>query len=110
MVRANNRVAFQMAHLLSSFDMRRPIIQGAPIRDLAPLSLGRKLTGLLGPIAFKPTIARKLPADGRFVSLKQLGDLGLIVSHFYKGLDLISFNLAEMFVVHGQLRLAGLHP
>ena len=25
-----------MAHLLSSFDMRRPITQGAPVRDLAP--------------------------------------------------------------------------
>jgi hypothetical protein len=30
-----------------------------------------------------------------------------IVSDFHKGVDLISFNLAEMFVVHGQLRLAG---
>jgi hypothetical protein len=28
------------------------------------------------------------------------------VSGFHKGVDLISFNLAEMFVVHGQLRLA----
>jgi hypothetical protein len=31
----------------------------------------------------------------------------LIVSGFHKGVDLISFNLAEMFVGHGQLRLAG---
>jgi len=37
----------------------------------------------------------------------QLGDLRLIVSGFHKGVDLISFNLAEMFVGHGQLRLAG---
>ena len=182
MVRANDRVAFPVAHLLSSFDMRRPITQGASVRDLAPSvptarvalsflllaakvlpqraasslvrvnmlvkrlmadwqlacnllraplqaqqicgllahpgghsssvsaflrSLGRQLTGLLGPIAFKPAIARKLPADGRFVSIKQLGDLSLIVSGFHKGVDLISFNLAEMFVVHWQLRLAG---
>ena len=35
MVRANDRVAFPMAHLLSSFHMRRPITQGAPMRDLA---------------------------------------------------------------------------
>ena len=45
--------------------------------------------------------------DGRFVSIQQLGDLSLIVSGFHKGVDLISFNLAEMFVVHGELRLAG---
>jgi len=36
MVCANDRVAFPIAHLLSSFYMRRPITQGAPIRDLAP--------------------------------------------------------------------------
>ena len=181
-VRANDRVAFPMAHLLSSLDMRRPITQGAPVRDLAPSvaptgvalsllllaaqvlpqraasglvginmlvkrlmtdwqfasdllrtplqaqqigrllanpgghtsrvsallrSLGRQITGLLGPIAFKPAVARKLPADGRFVSIQQLGNLSLIVSGFHKGVDLISFHLAEMFVVHGQLRLAG---
>ena len=181
-VRADDRVAFPMAHLLSSFDMRRPIPQGAPVRDLAPSvppagvalslllvaaqvlpqlaasglvgiymlvkrlmadwqlasnllrtplqaqqiggllahpgghsrsvsallrSLGRQLTSLHRPIAFKPAVARKLPADGRFVSIQQLGNLSLIVSGFHKGVDLISFNLAEMFVGHGQLRLAG---
>jgi len=41
------------------------------------------------------------------VSIQQLGDLILIVSGFHKGADLIPFNLAEMFEVHGQLRLAG---
>lgn len=181
-VRADDRVAFPMAHLLSSFDMRRPITQGAPVRDLAPSvppagvelslllvaaqvlpqlaasglvginmlvkrlmadwqlasnllrtplqaqqmsgllvhpgghsrsvcallrSLGHQLTGLLGPIAFKPAVARELPADSRFVSIQQLGNLSLIVSGFHKGVDLISFHLAEMFVIHGQLRLAG---
>ena len=181
-VRADDRVAFPMTHLLSSFDMRRPITQGAPVRDLAPSvppagvalslllvaaqvlpqlaasglvginmlvkrlmadwqlasnllrtplqaqkigrllahpgghtsgvsallrSLGRQLTGLLGPIAFKPAVARELPADSRFVSIQQLGNLSLIVSGFHKGVDLISFHLAEMFVIHGQLRLAG---
>ena len=35
-IRANDGVAFPMAHLLSSFDMRRPITQGAPVSDLAP--------------------------------------------------------------------------
>lgn len=41
------------------------------------------------------------------MSIKQLGDLSLIVSDFHKGVDLLSFNLAEMFAVHGKLRLAG---
>jgi hypothetical protein len=41
------------------------------------------------------------------VSIKQLDDLSLIVSGYHKGVDLISLNLAEMFVVEGQLRLAG---
>jgi hypothetical protein len=41
------------------------------------------------------------------VSIKQLGDLSLVVSDFHKGVDLISFNLAVMFVVHRQLQLAG---
>ena len=42
-----------------------------------------------------------------FVSIEQLGDLSLVVSDFHKGLDLISFNLAVMFVVHRQLQLTG---
>ena len=29
------------------------------------------------------------------------------MSGFHKGVNLISFSLAEVFVVHGQLRLAG---
>jgi hypothetical protein len=57
--------------------------------------------------SLKAAIARKLPADGRFMSIKQLSDQSLIVSSFHKGVDLLSFKLAEMFVVHWQLRLAG---
>ena len=70
-------------------------------------SLGRQLTGLLGPIAFKPAVARKLPADGGLVPIQQLGDLSLIVSGFHEGVNLISFSLAEVFVFHKQLRLPG---
>ena len=64
-------------------------------------TLGRSCAGLLWPVAFKAPIARKLTADGRFVSIQQLGDLSMIVFGLHKGVDLISFNLAEMFVVHG---------
>jgi len=34
-------------------------------------------------------------------------NLGLILSGFHEGVNLISFGLAEVFVIHGQLRLAG---
>ena len=67
----------------------------------------RELTKLDAPQGVTERVVGKLPADGRFVSIQQLGNLSLIVSGFHKGVDLISFNLAEMFVVHGQLRLAG---
>jgi hypothetical protein len=70
-------------------------------------TLGRSGTVLFWPVTFKGPIARKLPADGRFMAIKQLADFSWIVSSFHKGLDWISYNLAEMFVVHGQLRLAG---
>ncbi len=70
-------------------------------------TLGRNSTGLLWPVAYKAPVARNFPADDRFVSIQQLGDICLIVSGFHKGVDLISFNLAEMIVVRGQLRLAG---
>jgi hypothetical protein len=40
-------------------------------------------------------------------SVVQLGDLSLMVSGFHKCVYIISFNLAEMFVLHGQLRMAG---
>ena len=39
--------------------------------------------------------------------IQQLGDLRLIVSGFHKGMNLISFSLAEVFVGHKQLRLPG---
>ena len=73
-------------------------------------SLCRCCAGLLWQVIFMAPIASKIPTDGRFVSIKQLGDLSLIVSGFPKGIDLIPFNLAEIFLVHGQLRLASNKP
>ena len=64
-------------------------------------TLSRSCAGLLWPVFFKAPIARILPADSRFVSIQQLGDLSFILSGFHQGLDLMSFNLAEMFVVLG---------
>jgi hypothetical protein len=59
---------------------------------------------LLRPVAFTAQIVRKFPVDVRLVSIKQLGDLSLFVSCFYKGVDLISLKLGGMFVVHRRLR------
>jgi hypothetical protein len=70
-------------------------------------TLGRSCAGLLWPVTFKAPNERNFPADVRFVSIKQVGDLNLIVPRFHKGVELITFNLAEMFIVHRQLRMAG---
>jgi hypothetical protein len=86
--------------------LRHPGWHGRSIPALLR-TLSQEHAGLIWPVAFKATIARKLPTDGRFVSIKQLGDVSLIVSCFHKCVGQISFNLAEMFVVHGQIRLAG---
>ena len=44
------------------------------------------------------------------MSIKPLRGLSLIASDFYEEVDLISFNLAEMFLVHWQIRLAVKEP
>jgi hypothetical protein len=69
--------------------------------------MGRNLASLLGAVTPRARVADQHQTDGGLVSIQQLGNLSLIVSGFHKGVDLISFNLAEMFVGHGQLRLAG---
>jgi hypothetical protein len=70
-------------------------------------SIGRHLASLLGSITPRASVAAQLPTDGGLVPIQQLGDLRLIVSGFHKGMNLISFSLAEVFVGHKQLRLPG---
>jgi hypothetical protein len=70
-------------------------------------SIGRHLTSLLGSITPRASVAAQLPTDGGLVPVQQFGYLRLIVSGFHKSVNLISFSLAEMFIGHGQLRLAG---
>jgi len=86
--------------------LSQPKRHGGSVSELFR-TLGSNCKGLLWPVALKTPIAGNLPADSRFVSIKQLGDLSLIVSGFHKVVDLISFHLAEMFVVHMQIRQAG---
>ena len=174
-VRADDRVAFPMAHLLSSLDMRRPITQGAPVRDLAPsvppagvalslllvaaqvlpqlaalalvsihvlvkrfmayrqlacyllrapLQLQQRIdlllhagcngagvatrfralecqfTSLLGTVPTKACIATQFTTNRGLVSSKQFGNLRDGVLGFHEAVNLISFNLAEVFVIH----------
>ncbi len=70
-------------------------------------ALGGQFAGFLGAVPFKSTVTRMRSAVGRFVSIQQLGYLRLTVYGVHKSVDLISFHLAELFVIHGQLRLAG---
>jgi hypothetical protein len=70
-------------------------------------SMGRHLASLLGAVTARASVTAQLPTDGGLVSVQHLGYLRLIVSGFHKGVNLISFSLAEVFVCHKQLRLAG---
>jgi hypothetical protein len=75
---------------------------------LRPLQKGRiTLSSLLRAVTARTSVTDKLPTDGNLVPVQYLGYLRLIVSGFHKGVNLISFSLAEMFVGHGQVRLAG---
>jgi hypothetical protein len=70
-------------------------------------SIGRHLASLLGSITPRASITTQLPTDGGLVPIQQFGYFRLIVSGFHKGVNLISFSLAEVFVGHKQLRLPG---
>ena len=68
-------------------------------------SISRHLTSLLGAVTARASVSAQLPTDGGLVPVQQFGYLRLIVSGFHKGMNLISFSLAEVFVGHKQLRL-----
>ena len=59
-----------------------------------------KFTGLFGSIASTPGIAAQLATDRGLVSPKQLRNLRDVVLGFHKAVNLISFNLADVFVIH----------
>lgn len=72
--------------------------------------LSSKFAGLLGAITLCTAVTGKLTTNAGLMSLKHLGSLGLVVSDLHEGVNLISFGIAEVFVVHEQLRLAGQEP
>ena len=65
-------------------------------------SIGRHLASLLGAVTPRASVAAQLPTDGGLVPVQQFGYLRLIVSGFHKGMNLISFSLAEVFVSQKQ--------
>ena len=69
--------------------------------------MGSLIASLLSAIFLNASVAAPPPTDGGLGAFKHLGDLRLLVFGFHKGVYLISFSLAEVFVGHGQLRLAG---
>ena len=62
---------------------------------------------MLGAVTPGDSVATQLPTDGGLMPGQQLGDLRLILPGFHKGMNMISFSLAEMFVGHKQIRLPG---
>ena len=59
-----------------------------------------KFTGLFGSVASTPSIATQLVPDRGLVTSKQSGNLRDVALGFHKAVNLINFNLAEVFVVH----------
>jgi len=58
---------------------------------------------LLGPVAALPAVAGELPADGGFVAVHQGGDGTRVMAGFLEDVDLVSFVMGEMCVVHSGL-------
>jgi hypothetical protein len=59
-----------------------------------------QFTRLLGTISTKACIAAQLTTDRGLVASKQFGYLRDGVQGFHEAVNLISFNLAEVFVIH----------
>ena len=62
-------------------------------------TLTRQLTGLFRPVATAARIATQLATDRGLAAAEQVCNLCDVVSGFHKAVNLISFNLAEVFVV-----------
>ena len=59
-----------------------------------------KLTGFFGSVVSTPGIATYIATERELVTSKRSGNLRDVVLDFYKAVNLISFNLAEVFVIN----------
>ncbi len=55
---------------------------------------------MFGSVASTPRIAAQIATDRGLVTSEQFGNLRDVVLDFHKAMNLISFNLAEVFVIH----------
>jgi len=63
-------------------------------------AFNRQFAGLLGAVAARACITTRLAADRELVASDQTGDLHDAVLSFHKAGNVVSFNLAEVFVIH----------
>lgn len=63
-------------------------------------ALSSQFTGLLGSISPTASVTMQLATDRGLVASKQYSNLRDVVLGFHKAVNLISFNLAEVFVIH----------
>jgi hypothetical protein len=56
--------------------------------------------GLFGPVASTPSISTQMATNRGLISSKQSGNLRDVVLSFHKTVNLITLNLAEVFVIH----------
>jgi len=55
-----------------------------------------QVVGLLGPVALESPVAPQLPADGRFITFQQPGNLCLAIFGFLQDVNLVSFLLGKL--------------
>ena len=65
-----------------------------------PKVFAGKFTGLFGSVASTPSIATQLVPDRGLVTSKQSGNLRDVALGFHKAVNVISFKLAEVFVIN----------
>ena len=63
-------------------------------------SLLTKNLSLSGSITSQTRVTQNLPTDCRLMSTQYLGNRLEVLSCFHKGINLITFSLAEMFIAH----------
>jgi hypothetical protein len=77
-----------------------------PVRIATLLgALNRQFAGLLGAVASRASITAQIAADRGLVASDQTGDLRGAVLGVHKAGNLVSFNLAEVFLVPPELFL-----
>ncbi len=94
-----------LADLIRAPLFAQPLLSELPGRVIDPSGIERSpFTGkpmrLPGAVASLSTVAAQLSADGRGMAFKQIGNLALRMPCLDQGVNLVSFFLGEVCVVH----------